>query len=636
MNSTPNPLVLLGQLTGYGLSTTLAALLTVFVWRSPGAGRSGRSAFAVCATFWSLGGLLRSTLLVAGLAPQSAPVAWTDCFALSAASLWPAAFFMLWSSIETLSPSQVAAGRWLLRISLASGVLLIAGLVAHAAVGAHPNLSIVSVDPHGFGDEVRMAVAYNAFALVLAGSILMRGCYRTGPERVGVALIFLGPFLSTAVHLLWRAGLLPSGWGALAVVLVKQSVSLAILGGLFFLGRFRAADRFARLSLRVLLAWSLGILLAWLATGPLVHLTLLTSAPAGTLFASVCMLIAVSMLLFTSLGRTADRWVEQRVFGKVDPALALRQLREELSRKQTVPSVVAAAQRFLTSTLRFGARLLPTESGLVAEDLRGDSVLVRVGATEPYVLTGDLRQGKRSLLSGELDVLHQVAELVGRRLEGLEREREHIDRSRREAGLVHQLLEAELRALRAQINPHFLFNSLNTIAALVHQDPTVAEAMTLRLARVFRHVLAQTDRPFSSVGEEMQFLRAYLDIEQVRFGERLEVEFRLADSIRDSAVPSLILQPLVENAIKHGLAPKLGVCRLLIEGRAENGQILLRVQDNGVGARTDAVQQPPAGVGLRNIRERLTALYGARARLSFESKPRSGSCASVYLPLGSA
>lgn len=633
MNSTLHPLILLGQLTGYGLSTTLSVLLAAFAWSSPGAGRRGRCAFAVCAALWSLDGLLRSALLAFGWGPQSGPVAAMDCLALTAASLWPAAFFMLWSSIEPLQAPQAAAARWLLRISSVSGVLLTAALVSLTAAGSRSSIDIVSVDPHRLGDGVRMAVAYNALVLSLAAFPLMRGTYRAGPERVGLVLICLGPLLIIAAHSMSRASLLPAAWDGFSAVLVKQSVSLAILGGLFFLGRFRAADRFARLSLRVLLAWVLGALLAWLATGPLAHLTSPGGMPGVTLFASITLMMAACLLLFTLLGRVLDLWVEHRIFGKVDPVLALHRLREELAREDTEPAVSAAAQRFVQMTLRIGARFLPGEDLLVGGQRSGDSVVVRVGEAVRYVIAPDFPEGKQPLLSGELDVLHQVAELVGRRLEALERERERTDRSQREAGLVRQLLEAELRTLRAQINPHFLFNSLNTIAALVHQDPAVAEAMTLRLAKIFRHVLMKTDRPFSSVGEEMQFLRAYLDIEQIRFGERLKVEFQLTESIRDSAVPSLILQPLVENAIKHGLAPKLGACRLSIEGRAENGQIVLRVRDDGVGAATGAAQQPPAGVGLRNIRERLNALYGARARLSFESAPCQGSCASVYLPL---
>lgn len=159
--------------------------------------------------------------------------------------------------------------------------------------------------------------------------------------------------------------------------------------------------------------------------------------------------------------------------------------------------------------------------------------------------------------------------------------------------------------------------------------------MTVRLARIFRHVLTQTERPFSSLKEEMEFLRAYLDIEQIRFGERLRIDFRVAESVVDSQVPSLILQPLVENAIKHGLSPKIGECRLIISGAREGEHLVLSVEDDGVGARsTDAAGDAAStGIGLRNVRERLRTLYGERARLMFESRARHGSRAAVYVPL---
>ena len=165
----------------------------------------------------------------------------------------------------------------------------------------------------------------------------------------------------------------------------------------------------------------------------------------------------------------------------------------------------------------------------------------------------------------------------------LDREEERMESIRLESRLSQQLVEAELRALRAQINPHFLFNSLNTIAALISLEPEKAEKFTVRLAKVFRYVLLHADRPLSAIDEEMDFLRSYLEIEQIRFGERLLVEFDVENSIAHTAVPSLILQPLVENAIKHGIAPKVGTSRILVQAKRRNGLILLSVEDDGIG-----------------------------------------------------
>jgi two-component system LytT family sensor kinase len=127
--------------------------------------------------------------------------------------------------------------------------------------------------------------------------------------------------------------------------------------------------------------------------------------------------------------------------------------------------------------------------------------------------------GRLTLFNAEIEFLRAVSFAIGHRLEAIDLERENIESARREAKLVKQLLEAELRALRAQINPHFLFNSLNSVVALIAANPRAAEEMIIRLAKFFRHALLYHDRPFSSLNEEISFLENYLEIEKVRFGE---------------------------------------------------------------------------------------------------------------------
>jgi two-component system LytT family sensor kinase len=224
---------------------------------------------------------------------------------------------------------------------------------------------------------------------------------------------------------------------------------------------------------------------------------------------------------------------------------------------------------------------------------------------------------------------------MGRRLEAMDREKENIERARREAHLVKQLVEAELRALRAQINPHFLFNSLNSVAALIVTEPRTAEEMIIRLAKIFRHVLTYHDRPFSSVQEEVSFLRTYLEIEKVRFGDRLEVSFEIEESVSQLSVPTLILQPLVENSIKHGLGPKVGANQLTIRARQQAHYLELTVEDNGIGAvaRKNVSGQPSTGLGLRNVEERLQTVYRGNAQFTFESEPRVGSRAQILIPI---
>jgi two-component system LytT family sensor kinase len=255
------------------------------------------------------------------------------------------------------------------------------------------------------------------------------------------------------------------------------------------------------------------------------------------------------------------------------------------------------------------------------------------------VLAVSLGPARRALVSQELIYLRDVAELFGSRLDLLRLEREMADRQNREALLLQQVTEAELRALRAQINPHFLFNSLNTIANLIVTDPPRAETMTLRLAKVFRHVLAHSSRPLAPISDEMDFLRTYLEIEEARFGSRLQIEIDVSPDVAHDPVPSLILQPLVENALKHGLAPKTGPGRLWISAKPEGDRICLAVEDDGVGlcgaaTKTNGNGLPSQGVGLRNITQRLATLYQDRAHLTLEPRTPEGARVTLLVPRG--
>ena len=213
-----------------------------------------------------------------------------------------------------------------------------------------------------------------------------------------------------------------------------------------------------------------------------------------------------------------------------------------------------------------------------------------------------------------------------------------MERQSREATLRELAAQAELKALRAQVNPHFLFNSLNTIADLIVTDPAKAEAMTVLLAKVFRHVLMHSDRQLTRVVEEMDFLRTYLRIEEVRFGPRLRVRMDVAPEVSEDEIPSLILQPVVENAIKHGLAPKVGDGRLSITADLQGEFVRLAVEDDGVGSMASAeVAMPKSnGLGLKIIADRLRTLYHDRASLQFETASATGSRVTILIPRSEA
>ncbi len=199
----------------------------------------------------------------------------------------------------------------------------------------------------------------------------------------------------------------------------------------------------------------------------------------------------------------------------------------------------------------------------------------------------------------------------------------------------HLLLEARLDALQRQINPHFLFNTLNSIASLVRSKPELAREMTVKLANILRALLKDHDTyvPFS---HELSFTDDYLDIEVVRFGaDKLRVEKDIDPRTMNVLVPSILLQPLIENSIKHGLEPRIHGGTVTVRSRLLGDRVSIEVADDGVGivARPDSsLQRTGNGIGMQNVRERLEVLYGSQARFTVVSNPGRGTLVSIELP----
>jgi signal transduction histidine kinase len=193
---------------------------------------------------------------------------------------------------------------------------------------------------------------------------------------------------------------------------------------------------------------------------------------------------------------------------------------------------------------------------------------------------------------------------------------------------------AQLAALRAQIHPHFLFNSLNSIAQLIRTDPAEAETCIERLAEIFRYLTRQANRDFVPLADELDFGDAYLDIQRARFRDNLKVEKRVDERTLRHLIPNLVLQPLVENAIRHGISRKVGPGTVTIETGLDNGHLLLRVTDDGVGMAADTLATAfDRGVGLSSIRDRLARLYGPEVRPEITSAPHRGTSVTLKLPI---
>jgi two-component system, LytTR family, sensor kinase len=199
------------------------------------------------------------------------------------------------------------------------------------------------------------------------------------------------------------------------------------------------------------------------------------------------------------------------------------------------------------------------------------------------------------------------------------------------------LLEARLDALQRQINPHFLFNTLNSIASLVRSRPELAREMTVKLANIFRALLKDHDT-YVPLSQELRFTDDYLDIEVVRFGaDKLRVEKEIDPRTLEILVPSILLQPLIENSIKHGLEPRIHGGTVTLRSRLAGGRVLIEVADDGVGIGerpASSLRRSGAGIGMKNVRERLEVLYGDQARFTVVSNPGRGTLVSIDLPAG--
>ena len=197
---------------------------------------------------------------------------------------------------------------------------------------------------------------------------------------------------------------------------------------------------------------------------------------------------------------------------------------------------------------------------------------------------------------------------------------ESQERKLKSAQLETRLVEARLKTLEAELHPHFLFNTLHAISTLVHRDPEAADRMISRLSDLLRITFDRTGEPKVSLKEEIDFLQKYLDIEQTRFQDRLTVSVHVDPEGLDGEVPRMILQPLVENAIKHGIAGRNGGNQIHIAAGREGDRLWMQVRDNGVGLQVRTLKALRTGVGLSNTRARLDCLYGRLYRLEFTDK----------------
>jgi two-component system, LytTR family, sensor kinase len=642
---------LIGFTTGL-LITVLLLVLTLRAAKLPGTPLVNIG-FAVCALLWCAGGLAQAACSAAGLSRQSHAALVAQAIQWSAVAAFPIAVLAVWRPFAMLAWQKTAA-----RLLHVTAWLCAAAIALPFWVGA-----VHGTDPDLYA-AFRLVAAYNAALLLLAGAFLLLR-RRSTPRAVYLpSLAIVAAVCGAAVTMtMGNRARSATHFGAAVTFVGAHMVLLVVLCAFFLFARFRFADLFVRYGIRILLAGLWASMLAFFAQSAfLLHVARQSSSPPAVRVFGVIVLAAALLLSFTFVDERISRLVNRWLFRPPDYRAATRQLGHELGQLQLEPEIAAAVEGAACGALQLsGARLIaagslppsPWSSALLEGELvelgytdpcRGQLPLANAEVLIPVTSAGSITHvlvvspgpSRPGLVTHDLNFLRAVAAQFGNRLDALHRERDAIERQSREALLLQQVAEAELRALRAQINPHFLFNSLNTIADLIVRDPPRAEAMTLRLASVFRHVLAHSSRSMTTIREEVEFLRTYLYIEEARFGDRLRVHVDMAPEAAGQSVPSLILQPLVENAMKHGLGPKPGPGNIWISARIDGDEVCVRIEDDGMGPQRVSAAAPNQCHGLTNVAARLRTLYGDGASVKLDARQAGGACVTVRIPLGEA
>jgi LytS/YehU family sensor histidine kinase len=207
-----------------------------------------------------------------------------------------------------------------------------------------------------------------------------------------------------------------------------------------------------------------------------------------------------------------------------------------------------------------------------------------------------------------------------------------MDEKNRLARTENQLILSRLNVLKSQLHPHFLFNTLNAISELVHSDQQKADLMIARLSELLRIPLENENVQKVKLKREIEFLERYLDIQKIRFGEKLEVSWNITPDSLEAEVPFLILQPIVENAVQHGISKKSNGGILNLSSRVEDSTLIMEVADSGPGFKTGRHSNMSDGWGLSNTRERLSHLYGSNYKFSMENKSDGGTTVIMEIP----
>jgi two-component system LytT family sensor kinase len=583
-------------------------------------------ATAALGLVWNLGALVAYGVPGLGLAGELAWAAeWVRAVAFSALGFLPA--------VVVHAALQGDRGRAALALTASayalSGVAAAMHLWGAASGGAALSASALRL----------LSVSY----VVVLGALTVR-LRRSPGARGPLAAAALAAFAVMALHL-GHHGLERE---SVPAELIGHHASLALALVILYQDyRFALADLFLK---RVLAAVLLigGALSAYLAVAAFVAARLAADPTDPRGVAVLLALWVATAVAYPTARRIVSGFVDRVVLRRADYTALRGVVAARLATLETPAAVLDATGETLAQAL--SARDVAWAEADVATlpatpawaDARQQTVTVPVPTAEgpAYALTvGALRAGRR-LLSDDLAFVELVGVLAARRIDAVRVARERWEREAREQEIGRLATEAELSALRAQINPHFLFNALTTIGHLLQEAPDRALGTLLRLTGLLRAVLRPPAGSFVPLGEEMEIVEAYLAIEKARFEERLRVTVDVPAELRDLSVPPLLLQPLVENAVKHGISPLRAGGDVTVRARVERGtdgeeaRLHLTVADSGAGvAPAELARRRARGVGLANVERRVERQFGAAGAFAFTSAPGAGTAVELWLPV---
>jgi signal transduction histidine kinase len=519
--------------------------------------------------------------------------------------------------------------------------------VAYAAAGAAAVLHLVgAAEGEAPSRDGLLILTFTYIGVLAVLAVTERG--RPGFQRT-ITAVALAAFAVSALHLS-RYAATPDrdSW---PMELIGHHASLPLVLAILYQDyRFAFADVFLKRALALLLLVGLVSLLYASLAAPLVDPHAIAQRPVGdSHLLSTGALLAlwiVTALSYPLLRRAAFRFVDRVILRRTDYREFRSILAARLAAARDVNATLDAACESLARALGAAAAAWyenasaprVTHPTIVLDPTRTQARISIPTALAPaYEIRVSELRGGRSLLSDDLMLIDASAASIGRRIDEIRLEDERRLQERREAEMKRLAAEAELRALRAQLNPHFLFNALNTLGHLIQTAPDRGLATLYKLTGLLRAVLRRTNGEFVTLHDELDIVESYLAIERERFQERLLVSIDVSPELRLARIPPLVVQPLVENAVKHGIAPQRDGGRVTVRAWHEagfgdgDGSLRVSVIDTGRGTRA-TLDLAGDGVGLANIEDRLRHYFGARGTLSVQPTPGGGTTVELRLP----